>query len=216
MQIQWFGQSYFKIQLKHKGEDVVIATDPYGKEYGLKPPKTQADIVTISHDHDDHNNLDAIGGEPFIIDIPGEYETKGVFIYGIKSYHDDQEGKERGINMMCRIHAEGLTIVHLGDLGADLSDTQLEKLGNVDILMIPVGGVYTIDAKKANALIAKIEPRIIIPMHYDIDGLKLPEKLDGVDKFLKVSSLPSEELDKLKITKKDLPQEDVKVVVLKA
>lgn len=214
MQIQWLGQSYFKIQIKNKGEDVVIATDPYDKGCGLKPPKVQADIVTLSHDHDDHNNLDAIKGEPFVIDIPGEYETKGVFIYGIKSFHDDKEGTERGVNTIHRIHAEGLTIGHLGDLGSDLDDKQLEKLGNIDILMIPVGGVYTIDAKKANELISKIEPRIIIPMHYKVSGLK--DKLDGLDKFLKVSGLPSEEMDKLKVTKKDLPQEETKVVVLKA
>jgi L-ascorbate metabolism protein UlaG (beta-lactamase superfamily) len=217
MQIQWFGQSYFKIQTKHNGNDVVIATDPYDKTYGLKPPKFQADIVTISHDHNDHNNIKAINGDPFVITNPGEYETKGAFIYGIPSWHDTEEGKVKGANTMYRINVEDMNIVHLGDLGQDLTDEQLEKLSNVDILMIPVGGVYTIDAKRANEIINKIEPRIVIPMHYQIPGLKFKSggKLDSLDSFLKISGLTPETVDKFKISKKDLPAEETKLIVIK-
>lgn len=212
MQIQWFGQSFFKIQAKTDGGEVVIAIDPYDDSYGLKTPKFPADIVTVSHDHPDHSNVDAIKGEPFIIKGPGEYETKNIFVYGIPSWHDDQQGKERGNNTIYRFTAEEMNIIHLGDLGHTLDDEQLEKMNGVDILMIPVGGTVTIDAKKANDIIAEIEPRIVIPMHYQIPGLKL--KLDSLDNFLKVSGLPSEKTDKLKITKKDLPQEETKIIIL--
>lgn len=212
MQIQWLGQSYFKIQTKNNGDEIVIATDPYGSTIGLNPPKVQADIVTISHHHEDHNNLDAIKGEPFIIDGPGEYETKGVFVYGIPAWHDDKQGQERGNNIIYRFKAEEMNIVHLGDLGHELNDEQLERMNNVDILLIPVGGKVTIDAKKASEIISAIEPRIIIPMHYKIPGLKAD--LGAVEEFLKVSGLPSEKMDKLKITKKDLPQEEMKVIIL--
>ncbi len=214
MQIQWLGQSYFKIQTKNNGDEVIIATDPYGADIGLKPPKIQADIVTISHQHHNHNNLDAIKGEPFVIDGPGEYETKGVFIYGIPAWHDNKEGKERGGTIIYRIIAENMNILHLGDLGDLLTDEQIEKINEVDILLIPVGGIYTIDGKKANEIISQLEPRIVIPMHYNIPGLKTKQELDGVEKFIKESGLPVEKMDKLKIAKKDLPQEETKIILL--
>lgn len=216
MQIQWFGQSYFKIQSKNSGEEITIATDPYNENCGLKVQKFPADIVTISHNHDDHNNLDAIKGEPFIIKTPGEYETKGVFIYGIPAFHDNKNGEERGNIVIFKINTENITIVHLGDLGHDLNTDLLDRIGNVDILLLPIGGTYTIDAKKANEIVSIIEPRIVIPMHYDIPGLKFKsgEKLDSVDKFLKESGLPSEKMDKFKILKKDLPPDETKVIIL--
>lgn len=213
MQIQWFGQSYFKIQTKsNNNADLTIALDPYQDEIGLKAPKFQADIVTISHDHYDHNNLDAIKGEPFVINKPGEYEVKGAFIYGIPSWHDDQKGKKSGSNLICRFNVEGINLAHLGDLGSELNDEQLEKLGNIDILLIPVGGGPTIDAKIANKIISEIEPRIIIPMHYQIPGLKV--KLNGVEEFLKISGLPQEKTDKFKIIQKNLPPEGAKIILL--
>jgi L-ascorbate metabolism protein UlaG (beta-lactamase superfamily) len=217
MQIQWLGQSYFKIQSKHNGEDVVIATDPFDASYGLKVSKFQADILTISHDHKDHNNVDAIKGEPFVISNPGEYDTHGVFVYGIGAYHDNNNGKDHGQVTMFKFNIENVNIAHLSDLGHELTDEQLEKLGNVDILMIPVGGEFTINAKMASKIVSTIEPRIVIPMHYNLPGLKFKsgEKLDGVDKFLKETGLPSEEMDKLKISKKDLPQDETKVIILK-
>ena len=183
MQIQWFGQSFFKLQAKNNEEEVIIAIDPYDDSYGLKVPKFSADIVTISHNHPDHNNLDAIKGEPFIINGPGEYETKNIFVYGIPSWHDDQQGQKRGNNTIYRLTVEDMNIIHLGDLGHTLDDEQLEKMNGVDILMIPIGGDVTIDAKKANDIIAEIEPRIVIPMHYQIPGLKV--KLDPLETFLK-------------------------------
>lgn len=212
MIIQWLGQAYFKIQTKNNGEEVVIAADPYDESGGLKPPKFQADIVTISHQHPSHNNLATIKGEPFIIDSPGEYETKGVFIYGIPAWHDSQEGKEKGSIIIYRLSAEEINLVHLGDLGHELNDEQLEKIGDVDILLIPVGGGAALDAKKANEIIADIEPRLIIPMHYKIPGLNI--KLNPVDEFLKTAGFPYEKTERLKVAKKDLPQEETKIIVL--
>ncbi|MDO8669715.1 MAG: MBL fold metallo-hydrolase [Candidatus Buchananbacteria bacterium] len=213
MQIQWLGQSCFKIQTKNNGEEITIVTDPYdGDDIGLKPLKLQADIVTVSHDHSDHNNLDAIKNDSFIISTPGEYETKGVFIYGFPAYHDNKEGKEKGNITIFKINAENISLAHLSDLGHDLNDELLDKIGNIDILFLPIGGTFTIDAKKAAEVVSAIEPRIVIPMHYKIPNLKV--KLNSIDDFLKESGLPSEKMDKLKITKKDLPQEETKIIIL--
>ena len=224
MTIKWFGQSFFKINVKNtKGEEVTIAIDPYNKDYGLKvPTKFGTDIALSTHDHKDHNNFDVIKGttispEPFIISGPGEYEVKGVMIYGIPAYHDDSEGSERGENTIYLIGAEGMWFAHLGDLGQKtLTDAQLEKLEGTDIILIPTGGTYTVNAKEANKIISQIEPRVIIPMHYNLPGLKFKSdtKLDGVDKFIKEIGLKPEETDKYKIQKKNLPQEKTELVVL--
>ena len=212
MQITWLGQACFKMQ----GKDVTIVTDPYDNKYtGLKLPRLNADIVSVSHDHQDHNNVKAIHGDPFIVNNPGEYETKNVFIWGIPSWHDNQEGAERGDNTIFVFQFEDIKIAHLGDLGDSLTDIQLEKLEGIDILMIPVGGIYTIDAKQATELVNQVEPRIVIPMHYKIPGLKF--KLDPVDKFCNEMGIKKNITeDKLKITKKDLPVDEVQITILKS
>jgi len=211
MVITWYGQSCFKIQ---SGE-AVLFTDPFCKEIGLTPPRGAANIVTISHQHKDHNNYDALTGEPLVIKGPGEYETKGISIKGILSFHDNKEGKERGTNTIYVIEVEGIKICHLGDLGEEkLNDEQLEEINGVDILMIPVGGTVTINGEDAVEVINQIEPRMVIPMHYKIPGLAA--KLDGVDVFLKEMGISKKEVvDKLTMKKKDLPQEDMEVVVMK-
>ena len=212
MIINWLGQSCFKIQDK----DATLVTDPYGASVGFKLPRLSADIVTTSHDHDDHNNVSAVSGvngSPFIISGPGEYEIKGIFVYGIPAWHDKSEGKERGANTIYRIEVEGISIVHLGDLGHTLSEETVAKLEGVDILLIPVGGKWTIGAHEAVEVISELEPRIVIPMHYKIPGLKVD--VDPVDKFLKeMGASKAEKLPKLKIVKKDLPQEETKVILL--
>lgn len=175
MNITWYGQSCFKIQTKSQrgSEAVTIITDPFNKEIGLRPPQGNAEIVTISHSHDDHNNSGAIKGEPFVVDAPGEYSLKGIQIEGIESYHDKEKGAKRGRNTIFTIESEFLKVCHLGDLGHVLSENQLEKIGSVDVLMIPVGGKFTLSAKEAEEVIGQIEPKIIIPMHYKVKGLKL-------------------------------------------
>lgn len=212
MIITWLGHSCFKIQDKLTPDGIIIVTDPFDKSVGLKVPRFEADIVTISHDHGDHNNISVIKGDPFVINGAGEYERKGVFIEGVEAYHDEKGGSERGKNIMYRIDIEEMSVSHLGDLGHSLDSKQLEKLEGTDILLIPVGGVYTIDAKKAVDVVSQIEPRIVIPMHYKIPGLIL--KLDGVDKFIKELGIKPTNEEKLKISKKDLPAEDMELVIL--
>ena len=206
MQIQWLGQSCFKIQSKNSGQETTILMDPYGDDAGPKPPKAQADIITFSHNSDGQ----IIKAEGFIINAPGEYETRGVFIYGVPIQNIGQAGKEN--ITIFKINNEDLTLAHLSTLNQELNDEQLEKLGNIDILLLPVGGHGVLDAKKASEVVSAIEPRIVIPMHYQIPGLK--SKLDSVEAFVKESGLSAEKMDKLKIAKKDLPQEETKIVIL--
>ena len=147
-----------------------------------------------------------------MVSCAGEYDFKGVLIEGIDSFHDDKKGSERGGNIMYRIEIDDISVAHLGDLGDILDNAQLEKLVGTDVLLIPVGGKFTLDAKKAVEVISQIEPRIVIPMHYKTDGLKYD--LDSVDKFVKEIGLTPSYEEKLKISKKDLPQEDMELVIL--
>lgn len=207
MTISWYGQACFKITDKN----ATLVTDPFDAKIGLKPPRTEANIVTVSHSHYDHNNIGAIKGEPIIVDGPGEYSVKGVEIKGIACYHDNKQGKERGMNTIYTIETEGIKICHLGDLGHILSDEQIDKIGNVDILLIPVGGKYTIDTQEAIEVINQIEPRIIIPMHYKVNGLNID--LDKVDKFAKEMGA-SKQVSKLTIKKKELPSEETETIIM--
>lgn len=220
MQIQWLGQSCFKIQAKSPLGETTIITDPYSDDCGLKLPRLSADIVTISHEHKDHSDLSKIKGveetqSPFVIKGPGEYEIKSVFVRGLPSSHDNEHGQTLGANVIYVIRAEGITLVHLGDLGQkELSPDQLEFIEEADILLVPVGDKYTLNGAEAANLVSQIEPRIVIPMHYKIPGLKID--LDQADKFIKEMGNHKEEMDKLKITKKDLPQEDTRLILLRA
>lgn len=212
MYIQYLGHSCFKFISRDNGTSVSIVTDPYGPENGLKMPNTDADIVTISHAHKDHNNLKAIKGQPYVVDSAGEYDLKSVFIQGIDAWHDDKNGAERGPNIIYRLGIEDVVVTHLGDLGHLLDNKQVEKLEGTDILLVPIGGTYTLDVKKAIEVINQIEPRIVIPMHYQQAGLTL--NLAGVDKFIKeIGIKPVMTEDKYKVNKKDLPAEDMDVVV---
>ncbi|MDI6602522.1 MAG: MBL fold metallo-hydrolase [Patescibacteria group bacterium] len=221
MNIFWHGQSCFEIiTTPAKNSQVRIVIDPFSGEIGLRVPKLEADILLVSHSHYDHNNIKAVSPHtsifpPFLISGPGEYEIKNVFIQGIDSWHDNCRGQERGENTIYTIEAEDLKLCHLGDLGQkELTEEQLEKIAEVDILMIPIGGTYTISAKEALKIMSQIEPKIIIPMHYFLPKLKI--KLDGLDKFLKllgIKSITSE--NKLSIKKKDISSEEAKIIVLK-
>lgn len=216
MQIIWYGQSCFQVlAARNRGEQISILIDPFSEEIGLKLPKFQADILLTTHNHYDHNNIKAVSGNPFLIEGPGEYEIKEVFIQGISSFHDSSLGRERGQNTIYIIETEGIKICHLGDLGQkELSPEQIEKIGEVDILMIPVGGIYTISAKETVRIMSQIEPRIIIPMHYQIPKLKV--KIGSLDGFLKTVGVKTiEPQNKLSIKKKDISGEEAKIIVLK-
>jgi len=212
MIITYIGHSCFKIQDKTGSEGITVVTDPFANSVGLKIPNFEANIITVSHDHHDHNNIKALRGQPFIINSAGEYDIHGVMIEGIEAYHDSQQGEKLGKNIMYRIEFDDITIAHLGDLGHILDNKQLEKLVGTDILLIPVGGKYTLDATKAVEVVSQIEPRIVIPMHYKVAGSKVD--IDGVEKFTKEMGVKPTEEEKLKISKKDLPQEDMELVIL--
>ncbi len=218
MDIYWGGQALFKI----KGKNATVVLDPFDPDMvGLKLPKDlTADVVLISHDHKDHNNFSAIsdeeGKQAMKFSEPGEYEVKGVVISGISSFHDNSSGTERGINTIFHLMFDNLNIVHLGDLGqTTLSEQQLNQIGEVDILLTPVGGVYTIDGKIASDIVVQLEPKIIIPMHYGIEGLKF--ELDPVDKFLKEMGVEGvTPVPKLSISKDKLPEEPQVVILSKS
>jgi len=212
MEIQSLGHSSFRI----KGKKVIIVTDPYRDEIGLKMPKVSADIVTVSHQHHDHNNVAAVGRtarrEPFIISGPGEYEILGVAIFGLASFHDAEKGAKRGKNTIYIFSLDGLRLVHLGDLGHKLDEGQLEEVNGTDILFVPVGGVYTIGPRLAAEVVGQIQPKIVIPMHYQVPGLSF--QLAPVDDFLKEMGVEVKPVEKLVISPDKLPEER-EVVVLR-
>jgi L-ascorbate metabolism protein UlaG (beta-lactamase superfamily) len=214
MNIFWYGQSFFELVANLEKNQVKIAIDPFSKDLGLKVPKIEANVLLISHNHFDHNNKGAISGNYFLIDQPGEYEVKEVYIKAIPSFHDNLKGKERGENLIFLIEAEELRICHLGDIGQkELENGQLEEIGEVDVLMIPVGGTYTISFKEAIKIMSQIEPKITIPMHFALPKLKV--KLDPVEKFLKslgIKSLKPEK--KLSVKKESLSPEEAKIILL--
>lgn len=209
MEIKYLGHSSFLIKTK----TAKIVTDPFDPEMvSLKFPKTEADVVTISHNHKDHNqfkNVSGINGvNPLIINMPGEFEKMGVRIFGFQTFHDKTQGAERGENILYKFESEGISVLHCGDLGVIPEESFLETIGEVDILMIPVGGIYTIDAEEAVSLVKKIEPSIVIPMHYGSG------KLAPVSEFTKKFGLDNPvPLPKLVYKKEEIEQE-MKVVVL--
>jgi L-ascorbate metabolism protein UlaG (beta-lactamase superfamily) len=216
MQIIWHGQSCFEIiTTPAKNSQVKIIIDPFSEEIGLRLPKMEADILLVSHQHYDHNNKKGVAGSPFLVEGPGEYEIKNIFITGIRSWHDISQGKERGENTIYTIETEEMRLCHLGDLGQkELEEEQLEKIGDIDVLMLPVGGTYTVSGKEAANIMSQMEPKITIPMHYHIPKLKI--KLDGLDKFLKLLGIKSiEPVNKLSLKKKDIPEGEAKIIILK-
>lgn len=216
MNIQYYGHSCFKIVTKPAGrgqDDVTIFMDPFDKSFGLRPPQGSADLVMVSHDHHDHNNIEALKGEPAVIDIPGEYSVKGINIVGLRSYHDNKNGEERGQNTIFILETEDMRICHLGDLGHDLDEKQMEKINGLDILMIPIGGKYTIDGKKAVDIVKKIEPKVVIPIHYKINGSTMD--VDDEKKFCaEMGNCPKEKVTKINLKKKDLEGKNMEVILM--
>lgn len=164
-EFRWFGHNCFRI----KGRDVTVITDPVGRQTGYVLPKQTADVVTLSHDHPGHANLNALRPEYQIVNGPGEYELHGIFVTGIRTYHDDARGAERGYNTVYLIELEGMVICHLGDLGHALTEEQAEATSKVDVLLVPAGGGQVLDPAKAADLIAQLEPKIVVPMQYATD-----------------------------------------------
>jgi L-ascorbate metabolism protein UlaG (beta-lactamase superfamily) len=215
---EWHGISCFSIEAKNGDLAATLVTDPFDPESGLKLPRNlAADVVTVSHDHPWHNSVDSVKpiGEKqlFIVNSPGEYEVGGLFVYGVAVPHDQEGGKERGMTTLYRFEIGDLSVGHLGDLGTPIVDAQREMLEDVDILLVPVGDDTVLTAKQAVEVINQLEPRIVIPMHYALPGLK--GKSDPIEKFLKEMAVAKpERMNKFKVMKKDLPVDETRVIVL--
>lgn len=200
MDITWLGLSCFRI----RGSQAVVITNPFPPDSGYILGKQTANIVTVSHMHPAHSYMQGINGAPRVVKGPGEYEISGVLILGLTAYHDAVKGLSRGKNTIYLLEIDGVTICHLGDIGHVLGDEPLEEMGKIDILMLPVGGVTTITAAMAAETIRKVEPKIVLPMHYKTPGSK--RELEPVDTFLKeMGQSPIEPKPKLNINKNNLP-----------
>lgn len=217
MILSFLGHSCFKI----KGKRGTIITDPYNGYVGFNLPGVSADIITVSHAHEDHNNIQAVAGtarrkNPFIVDQPGEYEVGGLSVFGVATWHDASQGAERGNNIVFTALVDDLRICHLGDLGHELSSEQLEEIGSADILLCPVGGVFTINPVQAVKVIRSLEPSIVIPMHYKTAQHKQEVfgELATLDDFVKEYGAEVEPVEKLEIEKSRLPEE-TELIILK-
>ena len=219
MEITYLGHSCFK--LKNKA-GLVLYIDPYKSEFvGETLPKDVADVLLISHNHDDHNAAEIITGpinreKVFVIDKEGEYEIAGVLITALKTYHDKVNGEERGKNLIFSIIMDGMNTVHLGDLGHNLSASQIERLGSVDIMMTPVGGSISLTPEQVHEVAKEISPSYLIPMHYKTDNTKGDlTSLEPLSKFLEKNkyAVTPESVHKIKLDQSSLP-DDTQVLLM--
>lgn len=178
MRIIWHGHSCFEIK-----DTVTVVTDPHdGKSIGIKTPLVKADIILVTHDHFDHNCVRIVRGDPSVVRDPGERSLRGVRVNGVQTFHDLESGARRGRNIVYHFELDGIRFCHCGDLGHDLTEDQVRAIGPVDVLFVPVGGVFTIDGAQARALVSKLRPRVAIPMHFRWGGLSI--SVQTIDPFL--------------------------------
>jgi L-ascorbate metabolism protein UlaG (beta-lactamase superfamily) len=209
MEIVWYGQTCFR--LSERGLATVV-TDPYPPEAGLTYPRSRAHVITASYIDPSCRYVHGVRGPYKLFDGPGEYETGGVFITGIRTFADGKEGSVRGLNTVFLVDFEGLTVCHLGYLGHVPAQSQVEDLGTVDVLLVPVGGGDSLSPAQASEVISVFEPGIVIPMYYDIPGLKT--QLGSLDRFRKevgLETLHTE--DSLKVSKSNISEETEIIVV---
>jgi len=206
MELTWLGHSCFRL----RGKEATLLTDPPSPATGYSLARsTTADIVTISHDHAGHNYVKGVAGEPRVVAGPGEYEIEQVLITGVRTYHDRERGKLLGRNTAYLITMDDVHICHLGDLGDKLDERAIEELSGADVLLVPVGGGNALDAAQAAEVVAQLEPRLIVPMHYATPQYKTTSvPLDPVDRFLHEMGVTAPEPQaKLVITPSSLPGE---------
>lgn len=213
MKIQWLGHSSFKLT---ESTDRSVVTDPYHADYGVPFPEVAADAVTVSHAHRDHNASELVSGDPIVLNRVGSFELNGIHIYSVMSYHDDKKGSVRGKNLVFKFRMDGVEICHLGDIGEELSPMLAELLGAINVLLIPVGGHYTIDAEAAKDFVDKLMPDVVIPMHYEERDKDID--LDSVEDFLKYfddENIIEIEGDTVEFDRADFDGENTKIYVLK-
>ncbi len=200
MEIIWLGHSCFRI----KGRQATVITDPYSPSLGYSLAKPKADIVTVSHQHEGHSYVPGVEGDPKPVLGPGEYEIGGVLIIGVATFHDSVRGAQRGKNTVYVMEVDEVAVCHLGDLGHVLTAEQVEELGDVDILLLPVGGVSTINAPTAAEVVRQLDPKVVVPMHYKTPALKW--ELEPAERFLKeIGARQDSSQPKLSFTRTSLP-----------
>lgn len=215
--VQYLGHACFRL----RGRDGVVICDPYSRSVGLDLGRPTAHIVTVSHSHPDHNNVAQVKPlreKLFVVEAPGEYEVSGILITGVRTYHDKAKGAELGTNTAYVIHLDDVVFCHLGDLGHELSQAQVEAIGNVDVLFVPVGGGETIGPAEAINVISQLEPRIVVPMHYGTAQMSFDQPLAPLERFtqeLGMKEVVAEE--KLSLSASNLPgdNEETRTVILR-
>jgi L-ascorbate metabolism protein UlaG (beta-lactamase superfamily) len=213
MIIEYLGHSCFKLT---ESTGTCVVCDPYSEEtVGYTMPKVTADAVTVSHHHDDHDFIANVGGNPVIIDKESSFDLPGVEINSVKSFHDGNRGKKRGENVIFKFRMDGIDICHLGDLGEACSLDLIETILPVNVLLIPVGGNYTIDAEMAKEYVDRIMPEIVIPMHFRTKDSKIDiDKLDGFLNLFDGDCIEEKEESSLELSRSDLTEE-TKIIVLR-
>lgn len=207
MDVTWLGHGCFRL----RGRGAAVVTDPYPPAIGLKLSRLDADLVTVSHEHDNHNYTQIVR-EAYEIRGPGEYEVAGVSVIGVPTYHDAAKGAKHGRNTVYLIEIDDVRVVHLGDLGHKLDDAEAEAVASTDVLLVPVGGRTALNAAQAAEVVRQLEPRFVVPMHYAIPGLKL--ELDTLDRFLKEMAVTVPEPQPKLAVQKSSGDYETKVVVL--
>ena len=212
MKLQWLGHSSFRLE---ESTGTTVVTDPYHSYIGIDIPEVEADVVTVSHKHDDHDNVEIVKGNPMIIDTVGSFDVKGIGILGIETYHDEVEGEKRGTNLIYKYRIDGIDVCHMGDIGEECTPELAEAIGPVNILLLPVGGEYTIDAETAKDYVDKLMPDMVIPMHYRTRGVELDiDKVDGFLRLFDDEVIEEVEDDTIEITRSQFDGEYTRVVVL--
>ncbi len=207
MDVTWLGHGCFRL----RGRSAAVVTDPFPPSIGLKLPRLDADLVTISHEHENHSYTQVMR-DAYEIRGSGEYEVAGVSVIGVPTFHDAQKGAKHGRNTVYLIEIDDVRVCHLGDLGHALDDAEAEAISAPDVLLVPVGGHTSINAAQAAEIVRQLEPRYVVPMHYAIPGLKL--ELDPLDRFLKEMAVAaSEPQPKLSVSASS-GEYETKVVVL--
>lgn len=178
MRIRWHGHACFEVS-----DGATVITDPHdGVQIGLPPPSVKGDIVLVSHNHFDHNCSNIVKGGPKIVKTAGDFSERGIQIKGVDTFHDEAEGAKRGKNIMFKFVMDGISFLHAGDLGHSLSGATAQKLGNVDILFVPVGGIFTVGPDDAWKVVNAVKPKVTVPMHFRTVGLNL--SIQPVEPFL--------------------------------
>jgi L-ascorbate metabolism protein UlaG (beta-lactamase superfamily) len=204
MEITYLGHSSFKL----RGKKMTVVTDPFDPKYvGLAWPRVSADLITVSHHHKDHDYIKGVSGttktaKPKVIDVPGEFEINEVGVLGVTGSH----GEGRGEVVMFNISIDGVNVLHLGDLAKKLTDRQIEKLGRVEVLLLPVGGKYTLGPRGAIEVISQLEPNWVVPMHYQTEGLKFNGELKSLDSFIQATGKEPQKQEKLVAEVSRLPE----------